>query len=1460
MELSIPLPSYRGRGAASLRNVLNYSSKVWGNTTPTNYTTTAGAFSRMYIMYAERSSSGWTSSLGVPQLDTTVEAYTEGGLGWAYDPELNVNNDFNISYIRRLRIIMPDGSVHEMRADDGSHNYGTATSPGNGVTYADQFGRSFLSVDGSRLRLEFTHSGNEYHNTLYMPDGSRYVDLVEGHYGSTTYYDVNGNQMIYTVGNGEAYWTDSMGRTIPDPIARGLQSLPPTSGIKTYTYPTISGGVAQDIQLVWEPLSNQQSDLAYLSPVYCDGGATPQIPSDADSMFTTPGGRFAVCGSQYKFNAVVLTAVKLPNETQYSFHYNTFGEIDRIDYPSGGYERFEYAQAAPVAASGDISFDQFNRIVTDRYISEDGTNESEIHWHYEIQKETTLYTSGPYHVKTFAPDGTWSEQLSSDRYYPGITGYGFGEGQIGIPYETRYYDSTNSHNLIRRELVSYTQTGGVAIDGISPEFGAYRDIRPNKEVSMIFDPGSSAALVSMIDTGYDTNGNSDPQYFSSLNPKQVKQYRYLAINASTASSASVTTAAGWFSDSDLVRVTENDYLYDSNYKAKGLVGLIVERRELNPANTAEVFAKSQFVYDETAYFDNNYTTSYWEDPNSNIRGNVTTSRTWDKDANTWIETHTMYDNFGNLRKVWDASGDANRYIETVYSSSSYYAYPTRTIAKGPDPNGVHGTSESSEINRVYDFNTGLITSVTDSNGQTATNEYDLILRPVRTTPPTGGSISETIYNDTPGNIWIKKRQQIDDHNWAEKTVYFDNLGRAVKSRTKDAQGDVMTEIVYDGFGRVEKTSNPYRVDPSGNAAETVYWSKLRYDSIGRVVETYAPAPAGQTGQSLGTVEFGISTLSGLEGAYTIAKDASGRKLRAITSIYGIARVDEATAKGGATDADLGTLANPAQPTYYSYNFKGELTKITQGSQNRYFMYDSLGRLIRIRQPEQTPNTNLATSGNPDNNSWTAGFTYDADGNVLTTTDAKGITITNQYDNAGRTIKRTYSDGTPEVEYFYDGKGLSSTPDFSKGALTRVTSAVSEDRFTNFDNQGRLLESQQLTDGAAYTFGYKYNLSGSLIEQTYPSGRVVRNFLDSDGGLSGVATKASNGLNRIAASDFDYSATGNVKKMKLGNGLWETAQVDPSGQLTQIGLGTTATGNDLFKVDYEYGELGGDGTTVDASKSIGMIAKATTTVPTTNFVQTYKYDELNRLTEAKEKTSSTTNWQQTFGYDRYGNRNSFSQTVNGVALTLDAVNHPTIDSANNRFTTGQGYVYDYNGNIVQDAEGRKFTFNGDDKQTVVKDANDTVIGEYYYDASGARVKKVVPSTGETTVFVYDAGGALAAEYSTQVETQNPQISYLTTDHLGSPRVITDQSGNVTSRRDFMPYGEEIGAGVGARTTSLKYSVSGTDNIRKRFTGYEKDDETGLDFAEVKFMRSFTFSNLVFTNISLIDFPKYFDFVY
>ncbi len=1498
MELSISLGDAPGRAGNSLPITMMYSSKVW-RTETYPYTDLAGFteyFANTY--YGEHSTSGWTNSLQSPSLeDTSIykiiqpnptptpdpcmdhpeSCYpsptpTPGGSAdcpdfctfcW-YDlfgrhwchvvlitspnggsangrlaQDTLLTNSYNI--IPKLTLHLPDGSTHDLVSSEQAINV-----PPNQLLPPQT---SYHSIDGSNLRLEINPQTNV--GILYLPDGSHYEFSMSGNvtagnanYPALKYVDRNGNKLTpqYNSATGLSDLVDTMGRTIPG-IPKPIIPTDPTAPIAPVYYDAPGQ-------------TNQTRRYTFKWKRLADSLNSGSI-SSLGQLFTGIQDSF----QNIQHNPVVLQEVDLPNGTSYQFGYNIYGEIEKITYPSGATERYNQ-QPIPgfsfTGGRGNGLLREGNRGVMDRYVSPDGTQQSEAHWQYSVPHGNFLVPTAPYRVITAAPDGT-----QTVRYLFVEPGANVGSGGVRLPsqlagkeYEEDVFAADGTTRLRRTlteyNLLSATAGGGVigggggggcvrtcingpsgiasdnalTVDGSpAPYLAGYPQV--TRTTGILFENGSSSALAQSATFGYDNYSNVVTS----------TGFGFTVLDSSTASSAAMPNIAL----GSALKTTETDYITDSNYTSKQMVSLPIETRLIDPNNPNNILARNQAVYDEPNQYysmvDYGSTTGYQTPTGANAtyRGLPTTKRTWNADANPWITTHTQFDNFGNVRKVWDSTGDQNRFLEYEYDPSYYYAYVTKTKAIAPDTTGVHGTTSGSEVSRTYDLNTGLLLSTTDANGQTASTQYDSYLRPIRVIPPSGGSTSEIVYNDDPSNLWIKSRQQIDDSNWAESTTFFDRLGRVIKKQTKDAQGDIFSEIRYDNIGRVASVSNPYR------QGETVYWSKPRYDERERVVETFAPAVDGQTGASTGTVQFGISTVQNYVGPYVVSTDASGRKKRVINGVYGIARVDEATSLGGSVAQDLGAIDTPNQPTSYSYDIKGQLTRITQGNpsqsgqpvQNRYFLYDYLGRLIRVRQPEQTPNTSLATTGNADNNQWTAGFTYDVLGNVATVTDAKNTVITNSYDRIGRAIGATYSDSsTPSVEFFYDGTGLSQVPQYSRGQLTKSTNSVSEDRYTIFDNSGRVLQSQQITDGQTYNFQYKYNLSGGLVEETYPSGRISRNYLDSDGGLATATTKTANGLERVTASNFDYSATGNIRKMRLGNGLWESAQVNERMQLTQVGLGTSQTDKSLFKVDYEYGELRADASTVDTTKNIGMIARTTTTIPSSSFVQTYRYDPLNRLTEAKEKNGSTTNWQQTFGYDIFGNRTSFSQATNGTQLTLTSLNNPTIDPATNRFTTGQGYVYDLNGNLIQDAEGRTLTYDGNDKQTQVKDVNNNVVGQYYYDGSGARVKKVVPSTGETTVFVYDAAGALAAEYSTATPPANPQTSYMTSDHLGSARVITDQSGNVTSRRDFMPFGEEIYAGVGTRSTSQKYSSSGVDNVRQRYTGYQKDTETGLDFAEAR----------------------------
>jgi RHS repeat-associated protein len=348
--------------------------------------------------------------------------------------------------------------------------------------------------------------------------------------------------------------------------------------------------------------------------------------------------------------------------------------------------------------------------------------------------------------------------------------------------------------------------------------------------------------------------------------------------------------------------------------------------------------------------------------------------------------------------------------------------------------------------------------------------------------------------------------------------------------------------------------------------------------------------------------------------------------------------------------------------------------------------------------------------------------------------------------------------------------------------------------------------------------------------------VVKNEFESGGDLMRIYGKANaNAVERTYASGFSYTADGKIQRLRLGNGRWESAKFNERLQVTELALGTSDGDGSLWKLKYDYGELASNGT-VDTTKNTGNIAKQTLSFNglTNPLVQTYKYDSLYRLTEARETSNSNQTWKEAFNYDRYGNRLGHDKFVGTTQLVLDNKTHPTIDPSTNRFNPNQGYVYDKNGNLTDDAEGRTFIFNGENKQRYVVQSGKNV-GEYFYDGEGKRVKKKVyeldgVSVKEETVFVYSAG-KLVAEYSTKSPPPNPTTSYTATDQLGSPRVITDSNGQVISRRDFMPFGEEIVNNIGERAAaSLKYNVA--DSVRQKFTGYQKDDETQLDFAEAR----------------------------
>ena len=75
-----------------------------------------------------------------------------------------------------------------------------------------------------------------------------------------------------------------------------------------------------------------------------------------------------------------------------------------------------------------------------------------------------------------------------------------------------------------------------------------------------------------------------------------------------------------------------------------------------------------------------------------------------------------------------------------------------------------------------------------------------------------------------------------------------------------------------------------------------------------------------------------------------------------------------------------------------------------------------------------------------------------------------------------------------------------------------------------------------------------------------------------------------------------------------------------------------------------------------------------------------------------------------------------------------------------------------------------------------------------------------------------------------------VEYYHLDGLGNVRAITDAAGNVTERHDYLPFGEECTTGPCATNPGVGVGQP------RRFTGKERDQETGLDYFGARYYGS------------------------
>ncbi len=262
--------------------------------------------------------------------------------------------------------------------------------------------------------------------------------------------------------------------------------------------------------------------------------------------------------------------------------------------------------------------------------------------------------------------------------------------------------------------------------------------------------------------------------------------------------------------------------------------------------TTSCISETDYAYDEPAYFTvptPAITTQHNSTPPAGVRGNQTTVSHWLNTANSFISSHTNWYDTGEVYQQTDPLGHT-----TTHSYDPFYAgaYSTQTCA--PTTNSVTHC-----VSGTYDFNTGVLTSLTNENAtaQASGNSqgdsahtsnygpYDFMFRLTRAQAPpdpaNGGARAQTNLTFSPPNvlpITVQRTKSITTSLSDSATNFFDGLARDFKGQHVLPNGTATVDTVFDGLSQVTSVSNPYftTTDPTYGLTQT------QYDALGRATQ------------------------------------------------------------------------------------------------------------------------------------------------------------------------------------------------------------------------------------------------------------------------------------------------------------------------------------------------------------------------------------------------------------------------------------------------------------------------------------------------------------------------------------------------------------------------------------------------------------------------------------------------
>ncbi|QDR37123.1 RHS repeat-associated core domain-containing protein, partial [Pseudomonas aeruginosa] len=435
------------------------------------------------------------------------------------------------------------------------------------------------------------------------------------------------------------------------------------------------------------------------------------------------------------------------------------------------------------------------------------------------------------------------------------------------------------------------------------------------------------------------------------------------------------------------------------------------------------------------------------------------------------------------------------------------------------------------------------------------------------------------------------------------------------------------------------------------------------------------------------------------------------------------------------------------------------------------------------------------------------YAYDSRGNLTQVTNAPPqVTRLGDYDERGKPGSIT------------DANGVTSSLAYTgvDGWLASVSTAGSTTRF-DYDAVGQIT---RVTRGDGSWLSYEYDDARRLVAIGNNLGERLEYDVDTKGNrnaggqVASVTLAVGDKAPSTLVGQIAYLPFGPLLRLTWGNGITLSREYDQDYQLLRQKVGP-------WQSDYQH----------DANGNIQQHRHSLWGT------LDYQYDPLDRLTEERGVQGG-----RSYAYDAVGNRTQRSDNPasGGTASSQDYQYAP--DS--NRLTAigAQAVTSNAAGNLTQDRAARKLAYDAQGRlQSVSLDGQQ--VAEYRYNALGQRIVKLTPES--VTTYLYGPDGQLLgeaehdgsgrklraqyylwldslplatidADYDAQGKVGNPTLLYLHGDHLDTPRLATDASGQIAWQWQSDAFG---------RGEALS---QGSTQVNLRFPGQYYDAESGLHY--------------------------------